>query len=76
MRGYWKEWAKAAIVRAVRTFAQAAVASIGCAVALGEVNWILVASSSALAAVLSILTSLAGLPEVSKEESDEYEEEA
>lgn len=59
-----KEWIKAAGVRAIKTVAQTAVATIGTAVALGDVNWVLVASASALAGVLSLLTSVAGLPEV------------
>ena len=62
-----KKWLKAAVVRAVRTIAQTAVATIGTAVALGQVDWILVGSASALAGVLSLLTSVAGLPEVKDE---------
>lgn len=59
-----KKWLKAAGTRAVKTVAQTAVATIGTSVALGDVNWIMVASAAALAGVLSLLTSVAGLPEV------------
>ena len=64
---YWKNWTKAAAVRAVKTVAQTAVATIGTAAAVGDVNWMLVASASALAGLLSLLTSVAGLPEVNVE---------
>ena len=60
-------WIKAAAVRAVKTLAQTAVATIGTTAVLSEVDWVLVASASALAAILSILTSVAGLPEVKEE---------
>ena len=59
-----KEWFKCAGIRAIKTVAQTAVATIGTAVALGDVNWVLVASAAALAGVLSLLTSVAGLPEI------------
>ena len=59
-----KEWLKCAGIRAVKTPAQTAVATIGTAVALGDVNWVMVASAAALAGVLSLLTSVAGLPEI------------
>ena len=59
-----KKWLKASLIRCVRTIAQTALATIGTATLLGEVNWVAVASSSLLAGILSILTSLAGLPEV------------
>ena len=62
-----KVWFKAAGIRAIKTIAQTAVATIGTAVALGDVNWVLVGSASALAGVLSLLTSVAGLPEVNNE---------
>ncbi|WP_302809908.1 holin [Blautia hydrogenotrophica] len=61
---YWINWAKKAGIRAVKTVAQTAVGVIGSAVALGEVNWILVVSSAVLAGVVSLLTSVAGLPEL------------
>ncbi len=60
----WKNWWKAAGVRAIKTVAQTAVATIGTAAVLGAVDWVMVASASALAGVLSLLTSVAGLPEV------------
>ena len=60
-------WIKAAAVRAIKTLAQTAVATIGTTAVLSEVDWVLVASASALAAILSILTSVAGLPEVREE---------
>ena len=60
-----KAFAKAAVIRAMRTVAQTAVASIGTAAVMGEVDWLMVASASLLAGVLSLLTSIAtGLPEV------------
>ena len=60
----WKLWAKAATVRAVKTMAQTAVATIGVAAGMQEGNWIAVGSAALLAGVLSVLTSVAGLPEV------------
>ena len=62
-----KEWFKCAGIRAIKTVAQTAVATIGTAVAMGDVNWVLVGSASVLAGVLSLLTSVAGLPEVNNE---------
>lgn len=66
----FKKWFKAAGIRAIRTWAQTALATIGTAAAIHEVNWIFVLSASCLAALLSMLTSLAGLPEVKTEEID------
>ena len=64
MSTYTKKWLRAAGIRAVKTVAQTAAATIGTAVAMGDVNWPLVCSASVLAGVLSLLTSVAGLPEV------------
>lgn len=63
---FTKTWLKAAAVRAVKTVAQTAVASIGTAAVLDEVNWMMVASAAVLAGILSLLTSVAGLPEVTE----------
>lgn len=63
-----KTWLKAAGIRAIKTIAQTAVATIGTSVAMGDVNWSMVGSASLLAGILSILTSIAGLPEVDKKE--------
>ena len=60
----WKLWIKAALVRAIKTVAQTAVATVGTNAVMGEVDWVMVASASTLAGILSLLTSLAGLPEV------------
>ena len=59
-----KEWFKCAGIRAIKTVAQTAVATIGTAIAMGDVNWVLVGSASALAGILSLLTSIASLPEI------------
>lgn len=65
---YWINWAKAAAVRAVKTVAQSAIAAIGASAMISEVDWVVVASTAVLAGVVSILTSIAGLPEVSAPE--------
>lgn len=70
MKDKTKKWIKAAIIRAVKTVAQTAIATIGTAAAIGQVDWVLVGSTSFLAGVLSLLTSIAGLPEVKDEEED------
>lgn len=67
MKQKTKLWMKAAGVRALKTVAQTAVATIGTSAVLGDVNWIAVVSASALSGVLSVLTSIAGLPEVKEE---------
>ena len=68
MSDYWKRWLKAAGIRAVKTICQTAVATIGTATVMGGVSWPTVASAAVLAGVLSLLTSLAGLPEVEPDE--------
>ena len=62
----WEKWFKAAGIRAIKTVAQTAVATIGTSAAMGDVNWVMVGSASLLAGILSLLTSVAGLPEVEK----------
>lgn len=64
----FKVWIKAAGVRAIKTVAQAAIATIGASAVFSEVNWAMVASASLLAGALSLLTSVAGLPEVKETE--------
>lgn len=64
----WKIWLKAAAVRAVKTVAQSAIGTIGAAAAMGAVDWRLVCSAALLAGILSVLTSVGGLPEVPKGE--------
>lgn len=70
MKRNWKNWIKAAGVRAVKTVAQTAVATIGTAAVMGEVDWLMVTSAAALSGVLSLLTSIAGLPEVKEDENE------
>ncbi len=62
-----KKWLKCALIRAIRTMAQSAIAMIGTSVVLSEVNWIMVLSATILSGILSILTSIGGLPEASEE---------
>ena len=61
------KWLKAAGIRAIKTMAQVAIATIGTSAAMGDVNWVIVVSTSALSGILSILTSIAGIPEVEME---------
>ena len=76
MKRNWKQWLKAAGVRAVKTVAQTAVATIGASAVISEVDWIMVVSASLLAGVVSLLTSIAGLPEVPAETTEEEEKNA
>lgn len=71
---YWKNWLKAAGIRAVKTVAQTAIATIGTSALIDEVDWLIVGSAAALAGILSLLTSIAGLPEVKSIEADEEAE--
>lgn len=64
MKNNFKQWIKAAVIRAIKTVAQSAIATIGTSAFMGDVNWVLVGSASLLAGILSLLTSVAGLPEV------------
>ena len=73
MKWDWKEWTKAALIRAIRTFAQAFASCIAVGAALEEVQWLRALSVSGAAFVLSILTSLTGLPEVKTEPPDAEE---
>lgn len=64
---WWKEWLKRAGIRAIKTVCQTAIATIGTATLFEEVNWLMILSASGLAGVLSLLTSIAGLPELEEE---------
>lgn len=64
MANDFKNWLRCAGIRAIKTIAQTAIATIGTSVAIGEVNWLTVGSTSLLAGILSVLTSVAGLPEM------------
>lgn len=66
----WKNWWKAAGIRAIKTICQSAVATIGTSAAFGEVDWLMVGSASLLAGILSLLTSIAGLPELTDGEDE------
>lgn len=71
---YWSQWLKCAGMRAVKTIAQTAIATIGVAAAMGEVQWAYVGSASVLAGILSLLTSVAGLPELPEPKTDDETE--
>ena len=64
---WWGEWFKRASIRAIKTVCQTAIATIGSATLFEEINWIMILSASGLAGILSLLTSLAGLPELEEE---------
>lgn len=70
MKRCWKDWIRKAGIRALKTVAQTAVAAIGTSVVISEINWVLVGSTSLLAGVLSLLTSLAGIPEECPEDGE------
>jgi len=74
MNWNWKEWAIAALIRAIRTFAQTFAAMIAVGAAFSEIDWLRALSVSGVSFVLSVLTSLTGLPEVEKQPPDEEEE--
>lgn len=67
-KNYWIKWIKYAGIRAIKTVAQTAIATIGTSAVMGDVNWLVVGSASLLAGIISLLTSLAGIPEVKPEE--------
>lgn len=69
----FREWIKAAGIRAIKTVAQTAIATIGSSAVMGDVKWLMVGSASLLAGILSLLMSVAGLPEISKDDEKEKE---
>lgn len=73
MKEKFLKWLKAAGIRAIKTVAQTAIATIGTAAVLGEVDWLMVGSAAVLAGLLSLLTSVAGLPELETETAEKIE---
>ena len=70
MRDYWSRWIKAAAIRAIKTVAQTAIATIGTSAIISDVDWRIVLSASVLAGIISLLTSVAGLPEVKDDDNE------
>ncbi|MCQ2477998.1 MAG: holin [Clostridia bacterium] len=70
MKTNFKLWIKAALIRAAKTVAQTAISTLGMSAMISEVNWLVVLSASAMSGILSILTSITGLPEVEKEKQE------
>jgi hypothetical protein len=73
MRSNFKLWLKCASIRAIKTIAQTAIALISVGTVMSDINWLQVGSASLLAGILSILTSIAGIPEVEEKEEEEHE---
>jgi hypothetical protein len=69
-RGYWLDWIQAASIRALKTIAQTTIAGIGTTTVMGDLNWGMIASTALLAGILSLLTSIVGLPEVDVDTDD------
>ena len=74
MRSNFKKWLKYASIRAIKTICQTAIATIGTSAVMSEVNWLMVGSASLLAGILSLLTSVAGIPEVEEKEENKGDE--
>ena len=74
MKSNFKKWLKYASIRAIKTICQTAIATIGTSAVMSEVNWLLVGSASLLAGILSLLTSIAGIPEVEEKEENKGDE--
>lgn len=71
MKNNFKKWLKCASVRAIKTICQTAIATIGTSAVMSDVNWLLVGSASLLSGILSLLTSIAGIPEVEMKQEDD-----